>query len=96
MPQRFKFHTKSSGQTGKQNWTIILNVKSLTKLTYKNVTTKYVVWHLLYISQKLKLKSDFFKKIKVYIIHTDSGLLKKYAQITTSMQYNFFKNFKAI
>lgn len=52
-------------------------MKSLIKLTYKNVLIKYVVWHLLYISQKLKLKSDFLKKkIKVYIIHTDSALLK--------------------
>lgn len=51
-------------------------MKSLIKLTYKNVLIKYVVWHLLYMSQKLELKSDFLKKIKVYIIHTDSALLK--------------------
>lgn len=62
------------------------NVKSLIKLTYKNVPIKYVVWHLLYISQKLKLKSDFLKKIKVYSIHTDSALLKNMHIDHISMQ----------
>lgn len=85
-------YTNSSGQTVKQNQSTILNVKSLMKLTYRNIFIKSIGWHLPYICQSSTHDLIFSKENESLHYLDRFSIVKKTCTITTTMQYISLKN----